>query len=97
MNGDEVLEREIGDIINGVQSGHGAKTCEAHDAMKQGVVKSLRLCESTHKMQRLNIIIAIGILLSVWFKGGDFTETALKVVGSFVKSSIGQTAIDATK
>jgi hypothetical protein len=89
MNGDEMQQREISDIITGINSEHCVRSCDVHPFMKLGVVKSLRLGEANVKMLRILLIICGGNLLSTWFKDGEITRELFKLAGAFLHSTIG--------
>jgi hypothetical protein len=89
MNGDDIQQKEIGDIIDGIAHEHCAKSCDVHPFMKLGVVKSLRLGESNTKMLRILLIICGGNLLSTWLKGGDISRAIIEIVGKIAGNAIG--------
>ena len=91
MNGDEIQEREIGDIITGIQTEHCAKNCESHPFIKQGVIKSLRIGEASLKLHKWSLAIGVAVLISVWLKGGNVGEVVTTVIAAVVKTAVGAT------
>jgi hypothetical protein len=85
MNGDDILEREVGEIITNIQEKSCVKGCSAHPFVVQGEVKSLRIAEHAHKLNRWTLYVAITILISVWIKGvspSDILSAVIKVAGA---------------
>jgi len=91
MIGDEREEREIGDIISGIQTEHPVKSCESHQFIKQGVVKSLRIGESNLKMLRWSLALNVAVFISIWIKGGNVGEIVTTVIAAVAKTAVGAT------
>lgn len=70
----DMTTREIGEAIDDVHESKGVSTCKAHDCVKIGVVKSLRVGEQNMKMLKWIIWIAIANFISIWLKGADMKE-----------------------
>lgn len=88
MNGNDIQQREIGDIITNVQQDGCAKNCEAHPHMVQGVVKGLRLGEQGLKYHRWQIVMAVVVLASIWLKDGSAKEAVIVFLKKWLTATV---------
>lgn len=84
---DEVQHREIGDLIKGVQDEPGAKGCSCHIFSAQGIVKALRMCEHSTKLHKINSVLLVIVLISIWFKGGSISDVAVAWIKTIIIGS----------
>lgn len=77
---EDLQTKEIGDIIHKVQEEHGIKACPAHPYMKDGLIKSLRLNEQSLRLQKIQLIVGIVAIISIWIKGVDVGSLIINIV-----------------
>lgn len=81
MNGDDqIMKREMGNIIENVEDSKGASGCHVHTKMAEGVVKSLRYVEAVYCLQKKIIALLILMLLSIWAQGVDMSSFIKKLI-----------------
>ena len=84
MSADTIQEREVGELIAGIQTEHCVKNCDVHPYMKQGVIKSLRIGEENTRLHRWSLLGGICALISIWMKGVPVVDTVVAVSKMFV-------------
>lgn len=90
MNGD-MLEHEVGELIEGTDVEKGTPSCKAHIHHTMAIKKSLRLSEVAIRLHKWSIGLMALSLISIWIKGGAVSDIVSGIIGILVKSSIGET------
>ena len=83
MNGESVVGKEVGELIEQVHSDEGAKGCGAHEHLVNCSIKGLRLAEQSYILMSKAVYLLLFLIASFWLdKLGllDFISGAVKAV-----------------